>query len=208
MKICIISDTHGLHEQLDLSKYEADVIIHCGDVSNLGKEFEVINFMTWFRNLSQFKYKIFIGGNHDFYFDNFKSYYEDKIPKDIIYLDDCGVLIDGVFFYGTPYQKQFGNWAFNLRDEALKIHYNTLPEKIDVLITHTPPIGVLDVVDSKHVGSNYLYENIMRIKPKFNCFGHIHEQYGVKIEDDVKFINASILNEDYKITNKPIIVEI
>ena len=43
MKICIISDTHGLHEQLDLSKYEADVIIHCGDVSNLGKEFEVIN---------------------------------------------------------------------------------------------------------------------------------------------------------------------
>ncbi len=208
MKLCIISDTHGKHKQLDLSDCEADVIIHCGDVSNIGRENEIKDFLNWFSKLNQFKHKIFIAGNHDFYFDNFKSYYEDKIPKNVIYLEDCGVLIDGLFFYGTPYQKQYGDWAFNLRDEALKMHYNTLPEKIDILITHTPPLGILDAVGSERTGTNYLYENIMRIKPKINCFGHIHEQYGVCFENGVKFINASILNEKYEVANKPIIVEV
>jgi predicted phosphodiesterase len=64
MKFIAISDTHGLHAQLRLPK--GDVLLHAGDVCSRGTEKEVLNFLAWFSE-QDYKYKIFIAGNHDFY---------------------------------------------------------------------------------------------------------------------------------------------
>lgn len=212
MKITIISDTHNKHKQLDeFLTEESDVIIHCGDFTSMGYDYEVSDFMRWFSNLNQFKHKIFIAGNHDFSFEQNFDHIKKFIPSNVIYLENSEVIIDGVKFYGTPIQKEFYNWAFNRKYEDLEEYYKMIPDDVDVLITHTPPLGILDSVINNPLpqGTPILDEEIFeRIKPKINCFGHIHESYGVKDIYNIKFVNASTLNMKYQIMNKPIIVEI
>ena len=66
MKIVCISDTHGLHDKIVLP--EGDMIIHAGDCTNFGSTAQVIEFLEWFSKLA-YKYKIFIAGNHDWFFE-------------------------------------------------------------------------------------------------------------------------------------------
>jgi len=72
------------------------------------------------------------------------------------------------------------------------------------------PYGILDNVPwSGNQGSPSLYKEVVeRIRPKVHCFGHIHEGYGFKLMDDIKFVNASCLDGDYMAVNDPVIVEI
>jgi len=210
MKIVIISDTHNKHKRLGILP-EADVIIHCGDVSSMGYEHEIRGFLNWYSNLTQYCHKIFIAGNHDWIFEKNNVLGRELVPNNVIYLEDEEVVIDGVKFYGTPVQKHFCNWAFN-RDEAEMAQYwKKIPDDTDVLITHSPPYSILDLVprQGKCHGSPSLYKEVVeRIKPKVSLFGHIHEGYGIKVIDNIIFINASNLDGDYMCVNPPILIEI
>lgn len=209
MKLCIISDTHGKHKQLTLP--DADVIIHCGDMTPMGREHEVHNFMKWFSGLEQYKYRICIAGNHDWIFELNHTLAMTLIPSNVIYLEDTEIVIDGVKFYGTPVQKPFMNWAFNRPEEKLEHYWGMIPDDTDVLITHSPPYMVGDMVkwDRSHQGSPSLYKEVIeRIHPNIHCFGHIHEGNGIRHVDDVTFINASNLDEHYNCIFSPILIEI
>ena len=50
MKILQISDTHNRHQQLT-NLPVADVIVHCGDFTDMGTEDEVLDFLNWFIGL-------------------------------------------------------------------------------------------------------------------------------------------------------------
>ena len=211
MKICIISDTHMKHKFLSLKTYEADVLIHCGDITGNGGIMAITQFMGWYGNLDQFKHKIFIAGNHDWLFERANLRAREVVPDNVIYLEDEEAIIDGVKFYGTPVQKHFCNWAFNRDESKMAQHWAAIPDDTDVLITHSPPYSILDLVpwQGECHGSPSLYKEVVeRIKPKIHCFGHIHEGYGLKIIDDIKFINASNLDGDYMCVNDPFLVEI
>jgi len=210
MKLCIISDTHNKHKHLGKLP-EADVLIHCGDMTSMGRSHEIVNFMKWFSSLEQFKYKICVAGNHDWLFDTNRLIAYEKIPTNVIYLEDKEVVIDGVKFYGTPVQLPFHNWAFNKPEERLIQHWQAIPHDTDVLITHQPPHSIFDfsVYDNICTGSPSLYwEVVNRIKPKVHCFGHIHSGHGVKVIENTTFINASNLDEEYMCVYDPIIIEI
>jgi Icc-related predicted phosphoesterase len=208
MKLCIISDTHDQHEFISLP--EADCIIHCGDMSLRGTYNELKNFMDWFSNLSQYKYKICIAGNHDWLFERDPNLAKTLIPKNVIYLEDSKIEIDGVMFYGTPAQKIFCNWAFNKNEYELIKHWSLISDDTDVLITHQPPYGVRDcVIEGSNEGSKSLWHEVInRIKPKIHCFGHIHESYGMLKQSDITFVNASVLDAEYYCVNEPILIEI
>ena len=208
MKIVIIADTHGKHKFLELPK--ADTIIHCGDFTGMGRDYEVRVFMKWFGELKQYKNKIIIAGNHDWLFENNGTLARSLVPDNIIYLEDSEVVIDGIRFYGTPVQKHFCNWAFNRDESILAQHWEDIPNDTDVLITHSPPYMIGDYVPwSGNEGSPSLYNEVVkRIKPKIHCYGHIHEGYGLKVIDDIKFYNASNLDGDYLCVNMPFVVEI
>jgi len=208
MKIVCISDTHGFHDDLILPK--ADMIIHAGDISKRGHKKQVIKFLEWFSNLD-YKYKIFIAGNHDFYFENTPpDEVHNLIPENIIYLNDSGIEIEGLKIWGSPIQPWFHNWAFNReRGAEIKKHWNLIPNNVDILITHGPAYGILDLtVRNESVGCEDLLHKIKEIKPQVYVSGHIHEAYGQVDLFDTKFINASVLNFNYQLINLPIEIEV
>jgi len=210
MKFCIISDTHNKHMRLPKLP-NADVIIHCGDFTSVGHGHEIRNFMQWFKKLDQFKYKIIIAGNHDWLFERNRVLALEDVPKNVIYLEDQGIEIEGVKFYGTPVTRPYNNWAFNRPEEKLIEHWKAIPDDTDILITHGPPNTIFDwsIYDKIHTGSPSLYfEVVERIKPKLHCFGHIHGGYGTKVIEGTTFMNASNLDEEYMCVNAPMIFEI
>jgi Icc-related predicted phosphoesterase len=206
LKFVAISDTHCRHRSIKLPK--ADVIIHAGDLSNKGEKAEVADFLDWFGDLD-YTHKIFIAGNHDFYFEIDKKI-EHIIPVNVTYLNDSGVTINGINIWGSPVTPWFFNWAFNReRGKPIQKHWQMIPEDTDLLIVHGPPYGILDqVINERHVGCRDLLERLKVVKPKVVVTGHVHESYGVMKQSGIKFINASILNESYELVNKPIVFEL
>lgn len=204
----MIADTHARHRKMRLPK--GDVLIHAGDVSYRGEKLEIEDFLAWFCK-QDFEHKIFIAGNHDFLFESAgKKQLDQLIPAEIIYLNDSGTIIDGKNIWGSPITPKFFNWAFNRnRGEAIRKHWEMIPQNTDLLITHGPPYGILDqVANEQHVGCKDLLNTIKQLKPKVHVFGHIHESYGTTKNLGIKFINASQVNESYDLINKPIIFEL
>jgi Icc-related predicted phosphoesterase len=115
------------------------------------------------------------------------------------YLQDQSVIIEGLKFYGSPWQPTFHNWAFNKdRGEKIKTEWDKIPSDTDVLITHGPPFGILDkTVDNEKVGCEELLLAVNRIKPKIHIFGHIHENYGEIKLNGTHFINPSSCDYNY-----------
>ena len=181
MRLLHISDTHGKHELLiDLPK--ADVIVHTGDFTEDGTEVEVKDFIEWFSSLP-YAYKIFIAGNHDncLYRANIEG-----LPDNVHYLCNDGITIDGIKFYGVP---------MFLEDDLegnFPELFSRIPDDTDVLLTHQPPLGILDEQDGINYGDNHLYKRVMDVRPKYHLFGHLHhtdETY--KVFRRVRFSNAA-----------------
>jgi Icc-related predicted phosphoesterase len=201
----------GLENKLGLP--DSDIIIHCGDITGRGTEHTTRDFLEWFNDLDQYKYKIFIAGNHDIIFEQSPSMAKEILNdyNNVIYLEDDGIELNGIKFWGTPVSKPFLNWAFNRPEKKLEQHWKAIPDDTDILITHSAPYKIMDYgpITDDRTGSPSLYREVIeRIKPKVHCFGHIHNGYGIYKQNNITFINASNLDENYKIKNKPIIINI
>ena len=84
-----------------------------------------------------------------------------------------------------------------------------LPEEIDILVTHCPPFGVCDITHKGyHVGCKYLKEAVDLVKPKVHIFGHIHESAGNVMMGSTHFYNVAFVDEQYTVTNLPIIIDL
>ena len=130
------------------------------------------------------------------------------MPKNIHYLCNDSIEIEGIRFFGSPYSPAFGyGWAFNGFSDDLKKIWNIIPEKTDVIITHCPPFGINDQVRGISMGCPFLRDKIKEIKPKYHICGHIHEAYGVYQDEHTIYINASLLDEYYKMVNEPVEIE-
>lgn len=207
MRFVAISDTHGKH-QFELP--EGDVILHAGDVSSRGLKAEIERFLDWFSSLD-YRYKIFIAGNHDFFFEQApQTEIEAMIPENLIYLNDSGVEIEGIKIWGSPIQPWFYDWAFNRqRGPDIQKHWDLIPEDSDIVITHGPVFGILDrTASGQVVGCEDLLPVIQRIAPKVHLCGHIHEAYGTRQVGETLFINASILDLRYTIAHTPVVFDV
>jgi len=206
MKIVTISDTHGMHRSLNMP--DGDVLIHAGDFCSRGSLENVSEFNEWLGGLN-YKHKIVIAGNHELCLERDAEKAEALITN-AIYLKDTSVVIDGVKFYGAPWQPYFFNWAFNLqRGAELKEKWDLIDSDTDVLITHGPPHGYLDeTFKGEHVGCEELVKVVRRIKPKFHVFGHIHYGYGSVRIGVTTFVNASTCTEGYEPVNEPLVFDV
>jgi Icc-related predicted phosphoesterase len=209
MKITFFSDTHTKHDGIIFP--EADVLVCTGDFTNVGKVHDVSEFAEFIQKQPH-KHKIVIAGNHDFCFENEDRILAEKILtfSGITYLNDSGVTIDGIKFWGSPVQPYFGNWAFNReRGSDIKKHWDLIPNDTDILLTHGPAYGILDMCDNGlRVGCCELLKRIDEVRPKIHACGHIHEGYGIIQLKHTAFINSSILDESYTRVNEPITLEI
>jgi len=209
MKIVCISDTHGKHEKIkDIPS--GDVLVHAGDITPFGQIEIVGGFNEWLGRLPH-KHKIVIAGNHDRSFENYNRFISKEMITNATYLEDSEVIIEGIKFYGSPWQPEFCNWAFNLpRGKLLAEKWSMIPDDVNVLITHSPPSGILDLTeDGVSCGCEDLLNRIKELtKLKCHIFGHIHEDHGTKEEFGIKFINASSCDFYYQPINKPIVFNI
>lgn len=210
MKLTFISDTHSLHQRVpDIAP--GDVLVHCGDFTGRGTLDDTLNFAE-FMAAQPFTHKIVIAGNHDWCFEDKRSKIAEYILQayGLIYLNDSGIEIDGVKFWGSPIQPAFCQWAFNReRGADIRQHWDKIPHDTDVLMTHGPAYGILDRCDNGFsAGCADLLETIQRIKPKIHASGHIHEAYGMLEVGETIFINACVLDERYQVANPLIEVEL
>ena len=81
--------------------------------------------------------------------------------------------------------------------------YAAIPEDTDVLVTHTPPYGILDRDGSILYGSRVLLERVRTIRPHLHLFGHIHKSCGTLSDGITIFSNAAIMDEGYDSLNGP-----
>lgn len=223
MKIVAISDTHNRHRNIKLP--EGDIIVHSGDATGRGTHSEVQHFLDWYSKLD-YKHKIFVPGNHDMLFESDPALTKQMcVERGIILLNDSGIEIDGLKFWGSAVSPWFHNWAFNRRrtqedatrfgDKWIKEHWDLIPEGTDVLITHGPPYKILDqltyvdgTLKNEFVGCEDLLAAIQRVKPGVHIFGHIHCGYGEKHVDGTSFYNAAICDETYSASNSPHVIEV
>lgn len=216
MKLVVISDTHGWHDDIK-NMPDGDVLIHCGDFTNIGEHEQVEDFIQWMAGQPH-RFKIFIAGNHDRSFDtNFpRSNRDNQWLKDVhkriqdlglYYLENSSVDILGVKFWGSPITPDFypEMWAFNCPRTDINKVWKTIPLDANVVITHGPPQFKLDWTKSgKYVGCGELMYTIQEVKPRFHFFGHIHESYGVVKTRDTIFANASLLDHRYDMKHYPL----
>jgi len=224
-KITFISDTHSKHNQITNDLPGGDILIHAGDFMNAGyHKQEALDFFEWFDSIKNYDTKVFIAGNHDRLMENDPQWVQGILTgyKTIEYLQDEELALYGdgpngdfpeenIRIYGSPWQPEFYNWAFNLprHGDEMKIRWDSIPNNTDILITHGPPFGYLDTPggSSLRVGCEMLRYRVDEIKPKIHVFGHIHGSAGYYFNGYTHFINASVLNERYEYTNLPLSFE-
>jgi Icc-related predicted phosphoesterase len=223
MKITLISDTHTKHGLIPMGDLPGgDILIHAGDIMNSGyNKNDILDFCAWFRSLDQYDAKIFIAGNHDRMFENHLGAVKELISLflDIDYLQDNNLVLYGngpngdmpennIHIYGSPWQPEFYAWAFNLPRNGIELasRWEAIPDNTDILVTHGPAFGTLDTVAGRpwdNLGCELLAQRIERLKPKIHICGHIHSGYGYEFKNGTHFFNASVLDENYQYTQKP-----
>ncbi|KAK8071434.1 Metallo-dependent phosphatase-like protein [Apiospora hydei] len=79
--------------------------------------------------------------------------------------------------YGSPWSPRNGNWAFQYARADGKGAWNReVPDGTDILVTHGPPRGHLDL--NGRLGCEGLLREVWRVRPALHVFGHVHEGYG------------------------------
>ena len=223
MNILLISDTHCQHNRLD--KYlknpefikDVDVIIHSGDASDTKSKAincnEMHSFLEWYSDLN-IPTKIFTPGNHDVSIE--AGMIKPSAYPNINFLIDDGLTIQNTNFYGSPLTPTFGmGWAYNVARHKLYDYWQNIPATTNLLITHGPPKGILDLTHRtgnifESVGCKSLLTRTFELDNlQYHVFGHIHDEKniinsGYRIINDIIYINASICNLSGLPVNKPI----
>ena len=218
MKIICIADLQGQCESiLPEMLPKGDMLLIAGDLASWGtkKELETVN--KWLGTLS-YKYKIVVAGNHDQALEKEDGH---KLFTNAIYLQDELVEIEGLRIYGSPVNEMNElrlNYSWGFCDPKYIIEATEkISENLDILLTHGGPMGILDKINrnGKQVGSPELLRAVLKKKPLFHIFGHIHESYGILGKDKTEFINAAIMNErnelfqeNGELMHQPIVINI
>lgn len=171
MKLLAISDVHGNGDVLkwltELGRF-ADLLIIAGDVADWG---DIKFFRNFYKVISEKGLRtFFVPGNHD-------PDYELSLPK-ISNLHGNAVDFDGLTFCGiggsnpTPF-----NTPFELDDSQAEEIISRLPNKVDVLVSHTSPYNTRcdRSYGGDHIGSKPVRRFIEKTKPKVVICGHVHE---------------------------------
>jgi Icc-related predicted phosphoesterase len=205
VRLVCLSDLHSKHDRVAVP--DGDLLLVAGDLTKRGTREQIEAVDRWLGTLPH-RHKVVIAGNHDFAFE------EDPGARAWLthatYLQDELAVVGGVRIWGSPWQPRFFDWAFNLdRGEPLRAVWAKIPDRVDVLLTHGPPNGILDrTIRGDLVGDHDLRDAVFRVRPKLHVFGHIHEGYGQEVVDGVRFVNASTCTVSYVPSNPPIVVDL
>lgn len=199
LRLVITSDTHGFERGWSLyddTMPPGDVFIHCGDYSrDFGSWNDTLRFAQWVGNLP-YTHRLVCPGNHDYAVDEHRARAAQLFKKHGAHMIGVEkIVIEGAVFDGSPVMPVSGYtpaFGFEAEEVEREREYGRIG-RVDVLITHTPPLGILDqTAKGNHLGCGILRTKIFEaIRPKLHCFGHVHEARGTYEEAGVGFMNAA-----------------
>lgn len=195
MRVVLMADTHLFHE--DLVVPEGDLVVHAGDFCRRGTLAELQLFALLWEALPH-RHKIVVPGNHDWAFAKTPVAARALFPGSTVLLDE-GCTVEGLRVWGSPWQPEFGGWAFNLpRGAPLREKWALIPSGTQLLVTHGPPYGRGDRTshavrqfEGGHTGCVDLLERVRAIGPAVHAYGHIHEDGGSWVEGPTTFANVT-----------------
>ena len=200
ISVCVVADTHRKHRELAIPA--CDILIHCGDFCSFQNDDQRVldDVDSWFAEVPA-KHIVCIGGNHDFLLQSRQFRFSHAT-----FLEDRRIEIEGLTLYGSPWCPDLVNFAYYADDDQLKERWKKIPQGVDVLITHTPPYGLLDLPTSGsiHLGCPHLLAELDRVRPKLHVFGHVHASHGTQQGPFTKSINAAIVGgSDFEVRHTP-----
>lgn len=186
VSVVCVSDTHNSQPSLP----DGDVLIHAGDLTQSGSLAELQAAVAWLR-AQPHPVKIVVAGNHELFLDvdcDSQRRTGDAVSErkaidwgDIIYLESTGTTVTcsngrRLQVYGSPMSPRHGNWAFQY-PRVEDVWAGTVPQSIDILVTHTPPRAHLDLL---RLGCEHLLRELWWVRPRLHVFGHVHEGAGTE----------------------------
>jgi Icc-related predicted phosphoesterase len=195
-----VADLHGWLPPITA----CDVLLIAGDVCPHFAQptWLATTFREWLEAIPA-KRIVMTWGNHDFVGQG------DEVPA-----LPCTVLVDeeatvaGVRIYGTPWSvgSGFNGWAYQEDDDVLEGIYRRIPEGIDILLSHSPPLGWCDVGPrGQSLGSASLLNAVQAIQPSIVVCGHVHEARGSKRAPWGRVANVSAVDGQYKPRRRPVV---
>lgn len=209
LQLVLLSDTHEQHAEVDVPP--GDILIHAGDFTMFSRSLRsIIGFNDWLGELPH-RSKLLAPGNHDFWLEADAS--RRSLLSNATVLINESADIDGLRFWGSPVTPLYGGAFGRSSVEDRRRLYASIPEDVDVLITHGPPLGILDVSPGSdyHQGDHVLLEAVQRVRPKLHVFGHVHLDKGsprILESEHTTFVNAALLGPAGAIDKPPIVIRI
>jgi hypothetical protein len=230
MRIVALSDQHGFLPDIP----PCDLVIVAGDVcpDRFGPFMAVhdpYQQQAWFDRkvrpwlaTAPATHKLLTWGNHDWCGQSC-SFREDSPTHsrstDLQILVDESTTIpcsDGtkVSVWATPWSNRFMRWAFMKKPSELEGVYAAIPEGIDILVSHQPPLYCGDRTFNlnsgrvEHVGSRELLDAVERVRPRLVICGHVHGGYGRFEHQGIPIHNVSVVDEAYRLVNAPTVIDL
>jgi Icc-related predicted phosphoesterase len=173
MTICAVADLHGWLPPVP----PCDLLLIAGDICPPTNQRVWLDtaFRAWLRGIPVAQV-IATWGNNDVVADR-----RDVPELPCTFLVDDTVSRAGLRIYGAPWTTglSYQAWASEEQDDLLVGLHHRLPDRIDILLSHIPPLGVLD--QNRHGirhGSRTLLDEINRVRPAVTICGHVHASRG------------------------------
>lgn len=186
MRILILSDTHGqlaAHAAQWRGRY--DLVIHAGDL--LHEELSAAEIQAECEALLDLcpgAPVVLVPGNHDRALRDATRRGHIELSSGIIQvLSGAGATIGGLNLWGEGHsltRRGFLSGGAPGEDDRGAEHWAQIPGDTDLLITHSPPLGLLDY-ERQHWGSRGLAERLRQLRLRAHVFGHVHGAAGLQL---------------------------
>ncbi|KAF2437968.1 Metallo-dependent phosphatase [Karstenula rhodostoma CBS 690.94] len=209
LRIICLSDTHNTTPPSP----PGDILLHAGDLTQNGTFAEIQATPAWLSALPH-PHKFVIAGNHDLVLS--RAFVAAAPPRvfttapgttkddldwgEVIYLENASasVTVRGrkVKVWGAPWTPKYGNWAFQY-PPGEDIWQGKIPEDADILVTHGPARGHLDVNGTGNAGCMHMRHELERVKPRLVVgvlvwmWSWVRWAFGVRREATTTLVNAS-----------------
>lgn len=175
MKILAFSDLHragpAARKIVEASR-SADLVIAAGDFTNHRQDLE--GAMALIEDIRA--PIVMVPGNNES-----EAELRAAAPEGTAVLHGQGLTIGGIKIFGLGYAvpvTPFTDWSCDLDEDTARAMLTACTEA-DILISHSPPKGIVDRNSAgQSLGSVAVFEAIERVQPKLVVCGHIHDSWG------------------------------
>ena len=187
MKLLLLSDKESAflwdyYQPGRLKEY--DLILSCGDLKA-----EYLSFLVTMGRAPL----LYVHGNHD-------TRYRTSPPEGCENIEDKLYIHNGLRILGLGGSPHYNGGAHQYTEQQMARRIRRLHRKIrraggvDIIIAHAAPAGVECGDDYAHRGFDCFRELIDRYQPKYFIHGHVHMNYGRKIERQCTLGNTTVIN--------------